>query len=187
MPPGFPTREACCEERGSGGEDAFQGWERSSRLLCPHPTVRHRPGRTFVRSYDSHPETAAIQTLATTGSALLGSALTTALGFAVLTLSPLRSFEQFGITAAITIIYALIVSTLVVPPAMTVGAPTRTCGCARWWSACGTISTSPSRTRTGATSKTRARHRTVSESRSPEAADPDGMAYGAARAAERAS
>ena len=67
-----------------------------------------------------NPETAAIRTLATTGSALLGSALTTALGFAVLTLSPLQSFEQFGITAAITIAYALIVSILVVPPAMTV-------------------------------------------------------------------
>ena len=67
-----------------------------------------------------NPETAAIRTLATTGSALLGSALTTALGFAVLTLSPLQSFEQFGITAAITITYALIVSILVVPPAMTV-------------------------------------------------------------------
>ena len=67
-----------------------------------------------------NPETAAIRTFATTGSALLGSALTTALGFAVLTLSPLQSFEQFGITAAITITYALIVSILVVPPAMTV-------------------------------------------------------------------
>ena len=67
-----------------------------------------------------NPETAAIRTLATTGSALLGSALTTALGFAVLTLSPLQSFEHFGITAAITITYALIVSILVVPPAMTV-------------------------------------------------------------------
>ena len=67
-----------------------------------------------------NPEMAAIRTLATTGSALLGSALTTALGFAVLTLSPLQSFEQFGITAAITITYALIVSILVVPPAMTV-------------------------------------------------------------------
>ncbi len=61
-----------------------------------------------------NPETAAIRTFATTGSALLGSALTTALGFAVLTLSPLQSFEQFGITAAITITYALIVSILVV-------------------------------------------------------------------------
>ena len=78
----------------------------------------HRYREHFAKQ--RNPEAAAIRTLATTGSALLGSALTTALGFAVLTLSPLRSFEQFGITAAITIIYALIVSTLVVPPAMTV-------------------------------------------------------------------
>ena len=67
-----------------------------------------------------NPESAAIRTLSTTGSALLGSALTTALGFGVLILSPLESFEQFGVTAAITIAYALIVSILVVPPAMTV-------------------------------------------------------------------
>ena len=80
--------------------------------------IIHRYREHFARQ--RNPETAAIRTLATTGSALLGSALTTALGFAVLTLSPLQSFEQFGITAAITIIYALIVSILVVPPAMTV-------------------------------------------------------------------
>ena len=80
--------------------------------------VIHRYREEFAKR--RNPEAAAIRTLATTGSALLGSALTTALGFAVLTLSPLQSFEQFGITAAITIAYALIVSILVVPPAMTV-------------------------------------------------------------------
>ena len=80
--------------------------------------VIHRYQKEFAKR--RNPETAAIRTLATTGSALLGSALTTALGFAVLTLSPLQSFEQFGITATITIAYALLVSILVVPPAMTV-------------------------------------------------------------------
>ncbi|MCY4390837.1 MAG: MMPL family transporter [Chloroflexi bacterium] len=80
--------------------------------------VIHRYREEFSRL--RNPETAAIRTLATTGSALLGSALTTALGFAVLTFSPLLSFEQFGIMAAITISYSLIVSILVVPPAMTV-------------------------------------------------------------------
>ena len=80
--------------------------------------VIHRYREEFTKR--RNPEAAAIRTLATTGSALLGSALTTALGFAVLTLSPLQSFEQFGITAAITIAYALIVSILVVPAAMTV-------------------------------------------------------------------
>jgi predicted RND superfamily exporter protein len=67
-----------------------------------------------------NPETAAIRTLATTGAALLGSALTTALGFGALVISPIPSFQQLGLTAAITIAYSLIVSILVVPPAMTV-------------------------------------------------------------------
>ena len=80
--------------------------------------VIHRYREEFAKR--RNPEAAAIRTLATTGSALLGSALTTAFGFAVLTLSPLQSFQHFGITAAITIAYALIVSILVVPPAMTV-------------------------------------------------------------------
>ena len=80
--------------------------------------VIHRYREEFSKL--RNPEKAAIRTLATTGSALLGSALTTALGFAVLTFSPLTSFAEFGITAAITIAYALIVSILVVPPAMTV-------------------------------------------------------------------
>ena len=62
----------------------------------------------------------AIQTLATTGSALLGSALTTAFGFGVLIASPLLASAQFGITATITIVYSLAVSILVVLPAMVV-------------------------------------------------------------------
>ena len=80
--------------------------------------VIHRYREEFTKSRD--PEDAAIRTLSTVGSALLGSALTTALGFGVLVFSPLESFAQFGIVAAITIAYALIVSILLVPPAMTV-------------------------------------------------------------------
>ncbi len=80
--------------------------------------VIHRYREEFSRL--RNPETAAIRTHTTTGSALLGSALTTALGFAVLTFSPLLSFEQFGIVTAITIAYSLIVAVLVVPSAMTV-------------------------------------------------------------------
>ena len=80
--------------------------------------VIHRYREEFSRS--RNPEKAAIRTLATTGSALLGSALTTALGLGVLVASPLAASQQFGITAAITIGYSLIVSILVVPPAMTV-------------------------------------------------------------------
>ena len=80
--------------------------------------VIHRYREEFSRV--RNPETAAIRTLATTGSALLGSALTTALGFGVLFFSPLAGTQQFGITAAISIAYSLLVSILVVPPAMTV-------------------------------------------------------------------
>ena len=78
----------------------------------------HRYREEFTRT--RNPEKAAIRTLATTGSALLGSALTTAFGFGVLVLSPLDGSRQFGITAAITIGYSLLVSVLVIPPAMTV-------------------------------------------------------------------
>ena len=80
--------------------------------------VIHRYREEFSRL--RNPEKAAIQTLATTGSALLGSALTTAFGFGVLIASPLLASQQFGITVTITIVYSLIVSILVVLPAMVV-------------------------------------------------------------------
>ena len=80
--------------------------------------VIHRYREEFTRLRD--PEKAAIQTLATTGSALLGSALTTAFGFGVLIASPLLASQQFGITATITILYSLIVSIVVALPAMVV-------------------------------------------------------------------
>ncbi len=81
-----------------------------------HIIHRYREEYSQVRD----PEQAAIRTLSSTGSALLGSALTTALGLGVLVASPLAASQQFGITAAITIAYSLFVSILVVPPAMTV-------------------------------------------------------------------
>ena len=61
-------------------------------------------------------------TLATTGSALIGSALTTALAFAVLLFSPLVPFQQFGLVTGVTIIYALIASIAIVPPLLIVWA-----------------------------------------------------------------
>lgn len=78
----------------------------------------HRYREEYGRRRD--PEQAAVRTLATTGSALLGSALTTGLGIGVLIASPLPASQQFAITAAITILYSLIVAILVVPPAMTI-------------------------------------------------------------------
>ena len=61
-------------------------------------------------------------TLSTTGSALIGSALTTALAFAVLLLSPQSPFQQFGLVTGITILFALIASIVVVPPMLIVWA-----------------------------------------------------------------
>ncbi len=81
-----------------------------------HVIHRYREEFAHLRN----PEQAAIRTLATTGSALLGSALTTALGLGALVLSPTVASQEFGITAAITIAYALIISIVLVPPAMTV-------------------------------------------------------------------
>ena len=81
-----------------------------------HVIHRYREEYSLVRD----PEQAAIRTLATTGSALLGSAMTTALGLGVLVFAPIAASRHFGITAAITIAYSLIVSILIVPPAMTV-------------------------------------------------------------------
>ena len=81
-----------------------------------HMIHRYREEYSLARD----PEQAAVRTLTTTGSALLGSAMTTALGLGVLVVSPLEASRQFGITAAITIAYSLTVSILVVPPAMTV-------------------------------------------------------------------
>ena len=80
-----------------------------------HMIHRYREEYSHLRD----PELAAVRTLSITGSALLGSALTTALGLGVLVLSPLASSQQFGFTAAITIGYSLLVSILVVPAAMT--------------------------------------------------------------------
>ncbi|MXW25150.1 MAG: MMPL family transporter [Dehalococcoidia bacterium] len=80
--------------------------------------VIHRYKEEFAHLRD--PEAAASRTLATTGSALIGSALTTALGFGVLIFSPLTPFQQFGVVTALTIAYALIAAVLVVPPAMIV-------------------------------------------------------------------
>ncbi len=80
--------------------------------------VIHRYREEFARL--RNPEQAAVRTLTTTGSALLASALTTALGFGVLMFSPLAGSQQFGVTAAIAIAYSLVVSILVVPPAMVV-------------------------------------------------------------------
>ena len=63
------------------------------------------PCSPFHSAPTRNPEQAAIQT----GSALLGSALTTVFGFQVLIASPLPAPQRFEITATITTVYSLVV------------------------------------------------------------------------------
>ena len=74
----------------------------------------------YREEYHLHriPEEAAVRTLKTTGSALLGSALTTGVGVGVLMISPVPALQQFGVTVVITIAYSLILSVVLVPSAM---------------------------------------------------------------------
>ena len=78
--------------------------------------IIHRYETEFEHSRD--PKTAAQRTLRTAGAALLGSVLTTALGFGMLMFSSLTPFQQFGLVTAITIGYALIAAVVLVPPSM---------------------------------------------------------------------
>ena len=59
--------------------------------------------------------TAMTGTIGTTGSALLASAVTTALGFAILTQSSLIPFQQFGWLTLVAIAGSALVSVLVLP------------------------------------------------------------------------
>ena len=79
--------------------------------------IIHRYREEYARI--RNPEMAAVHTLRTTGSALLGSALTTGLGIGMLIFSPVPALQQFGITAVIAIAYSLVVAVVLVPPAMT--------------------------------------------------------------------
>ncbi len=83
-----------------------------------HIVYRYQEEQLRVRN----PEVAMARTLSTTGSALMGSALTTALGVGVLVFSDLVVFRNFGLMVALALIYSLIVSTLLLPPTMTLWA-----------------------------------------------------------------
>lgn len=61
-------------------------------------------------------------TMRTTGGALIGSALTTALGFAVLIFSPIPPMGQFGLLTAITVAYSLLAAIVVLPPMLVIWA-----------------------------------------------------------------
>ncbi len=77
--------------------------------------VSHRFIEELEQS-DGNVTAAMAEAMHTTGAALVASALSTALGFAVLVFSPLTPMRQFGILTAITIIYSLLAAFLVLPP-----------------------------------------------------------------------
>ena len=73
------------------------------------------------RFLEEHRESPAVpealrRAMVTTGGALLGSALTTALGLLMLVFSPLRPMQELGILAAVTILLGLIATFTVLPP-----------------------------------------------------------------------
>lgn len=59
------------------------------------------------------------RTLTDTGGALVGSALTTAIGFGVLVTSTLKPFEQLGYVIVYAIVYSVIAAILVLPSLLT--------------------------------------------------------------------
>jgi predicted RND superfamily exporter protein len=65
------------------------------------------------RAHGLDPSATITTTLRHTGTALVGSAVTTAAGFGVLALSDLRPMQQFGGVTSVTIIYALVTALLV--------------------------------------------------------------------------
>ncbi len=65
-------------------------------------------------------DTAMTRTLGTTGSALLASALTTSLGFALLTQSSLIPFQQLGWLILVAVVGSALVSILVLPSMLTI-------------------------------------------------------------------
>jgi len=76
----------------------------------------------FLEDVHRYPEVkeALHSTIKHTGGALLGSALTTILGFGVLLFAPMVPMRQFGGLTALTIGYSLITSIMVLPPVLVI-------------------------------------------------------------------
>jgi predicted RND superfamily exporter protein len=83
----------------------------------------HLTHRFLEERHKTHSIGAAMrETMHTTGGALIGSAVTTALGFAVLLAAPLTPMRHFGILTALTILYSLVAAFVVLPPTLTLWA-----------------------------------------------------------------
>ncbi|MEM7096213.1 MAG: MMPL family transporter [Actinomycetota bacterium] len=75
------------------------------------------------REHGSHTLAEALaKVMRTTGGALIGSALTTALGFLVLVFAPVPPMGQFGLLTAITVGYSLVAAIVVLPPMLVIWA-----------------------------------------------------------------
>ena len=70
----------------------------------------------YLEELRDSPTEALRQAMVTTGGALLGSALTTALGLLMLLFSPLRPMQELGILAAVAIALGLVATLAVLPP-----------------------------------------------------------------------
>jgi hydrophobe/amphiphile efflux-3 (HAE3) family protein len=81
-----------------------------------HVTSRYLEERQ--RPYDG--QTALRRTMSQTGGALVGSALTTAIGFGVLVTSTLVPFEQLGYVIVYAIVFSVVASILVLPSLLAV-------------------------------------------------------------------
>jgi predicted RND superfamily exporter protein len=79
------------------------------------PFTIHVTSRFLEERRHAEDQTPMRRTMTRTGGALVGSALTTAIGFGILTTSTLLPFSQLGFVIGYAILYSLVASTLVLP------------------------------------------------------------------------
>ena len=79
------------------------------------PFTIHVTSRFLEERKTDGPDTPMRRTMTRTGGALVGSALTTAIGFGILTTSTLVPFSQLGFVIAYAIAYSLVAAALVLP------------------------------------------------------------------------
>jgi uncharacterized protein len=79
------------------------------------PFTIHVTSRFLEERQTDGPDTPMRRTMTRTGGALVGSALTTAIGFGILTTSTLVPFSQLGYVIAYAIAYSLVAAALVLP------------------------------------------------------------------------
>ena len=79
------------------------------------PFTIHVTSRFLEERQTDGPDTPMRRTMTRTGGALVGSALTTAIGFGILTTSTLVPFSQLGFVIAYAIAYSLVAAALVLP------------------------------------------------------------------------